>query len=211
MKLGIRQVMRHFGKPIVVALGLFALTLLGTVLAMVQVVQIPLGMLPADDQRLQAAPVWHFVHVLGGSAFGLLGPVQFSRALEFKFGFMHRLLGRVFGASGAMISLSALGLLRRFPVAYSPAISGARLVFGVALGAALIAAMRAVWQRDYTRHRNWMIRAYAIGIGTTVVSMVFFPIYLITGAPPQGLVADVAFVGTWTACILFAELLVRRI
>ncbi len=203
--------MRLFSKPIVITLGLYGLTLLGTVLAMVQVVQIPLDMLPADDQRLEAAPTWHFVHVLGGSAFGLLGPVQFSRALQLKYGFVHRVLGRVFGASGAMISLSALGLLRRFPFAYSPAISGARLVFGIALGAALIVAMRAVWQRDFTGHRNWMIRAYAIGIGTTVVSMVFFPIFLVTGAPPQGLVADVAFVGSWTACIVFAELLVRRL
>ena len=71
--------------------------------------------------------------------------------------------------------------------------------------------MRAIRKRDFTRHRNWMIRAYAIGIGATAVSMVFFPIYLITGKPPMGLASDIAFLGAWTACVVFAEVLVRRI
>ena len=56
-----------------------------------------------------------------------------------------------------------------------------------------------------------MIRAYAIGIGATAVSMVFFPIYAITGEPPMGLAADIVFLGSWAACIVFAEGLVRRI
>jgi hypothetical protein len=56
-----------------------------------------------------------------------------------------------------------------------------------------------------------MIRAYAIGIGATAVTMVFFPIYVITGAPPMGLTADVVFLGSWAACVVFAEGLVRRI
>ncbi len=71
--------------------------------------------------------------------------------------------------------------------------------------------MQAVFKRDFTGHRNWMIRAYAIGIGATAVTMVFFPIYLVTGEPPTGIAADIAFLGAWTACVVFAEVLVRRI
>ena len=203
--------MRHFSKPRRLLFALYAPTMLAIVLAAVQVVQIPLGALPPDSQRLQAAPVWHFMHVMAGAAFGLIGPLQFSRALKNRFAMVHRVLGHLFVAAGAAISLSTLALLWRFPAAYSPAISGGRLVFGTALGLALARAMRAVFRRDYTRHRNWMIRAYAIGIGATVVSTVFFPIYVITGAPPQGMVADAVFLGSWSACIAFAEILVRRI
>lgn len=202
---------RWFAKPFVVLAALFFITLLGTILALVQVVQIPLGTLPEDSWHLKAAPVWHFMHVLGGAMFGILGPIQFSRVLMGRYGVLHRFMGRIFVAAGAMISLSSLGLLWHFPDTYSVAISSGRLLFGIALGLALAVAMHAIRNRDFTRHRNWMIRAYAIGIGATAVSMVFFPIYVITGKPPVGLAADIAFFGAWTACVVFAEGLVRRI
>jgi uncharacterized membrane protein len=202
---------RWVTKPAFVLSTLFAGTLLTIVLALVQVVQIPLDALPEDSRHLRATPVWHFVHVLGGVAFGILGPIQFSRVLMHKYGLLHRIIGRVFVAAGAMISLSSLGLLWHFPDRDSAAISSGRLLFGVALGVALAVAMQAILKRDFTLHRNWMIRAYAIGMGATAVSMVFFPIYVITGDPPTGLVADVVFLGAWTACIGFAEGLVRRI
>lgn len=200
-----------FTKPGVVLAALYFGTLLGTLLAVVQVVQIPLDALPEDSWHLRAAPVWHFMHVLGGATFGILGPIQFSRVLMRKYGLLHRFMGRMFVAAGAIISLSSLGLLWHFPDTYSVAVSSGRLLFGIALGAALAIAMHAIRKRDFTRHRNWMIRAYSIGIGATAVSMVFFPIYAITGEPPIGLVADVAFLGSWTACVVFAEALVRRI
>ncbi len=202
---------RRFASPVVVPVALYFGTLLTILLALVQVVQIPLGALPEDSQRLSAAPVWHFMHVLGGATFGILGPIQFGRALMPRYGLLHRVLGRMFVAAGAMISLSSLGLLWRFPDTYSVAISSGRLLFGIALGVALAIAMQAIYKRDFTRHRNWMIRAYAIGIGATAVTMVFFPIYLITGKPPVGLASDIAFLGAWSACVVVAEGFVRRI
>lgn len=202
---------RRLTSPIVVPVALYFGTLLTILLALVQVVQIPLGALPEDSERLGAAPVWHFMHVLGGATFGILGPIQFGRALMPRYGHLHRIVGRLFVAAGAMISLSSLGLLWRFPDTYSVAISSGRLLFGIGLGVALAIAMQAIYKRNFTRHRNWMIRAYAIGIGATAVTMVFFPIYLITGEPPKGLAADIAFLGAWTACVVFAEGLVRRI
>tara|TARA_R110000868_G_scaffold128417_1_gene336474 strand:+ start:24015 stop:24629 length:615 start_codon:yes stop_codon:yes gene_type:complete len=202
---------RYFTKPVVVPAALFFGTLLTILLALVQVVQIPLGSLPEDSRHLSAAPVWHFMHVLGGATFGILGPFQFGRVLMRKYGLWHRVMGRVFVAAGAMISLSSLGLLWHFPDTYSVAVSSGRLLFGIALGVALAMAMQAIRKQDFTRHRNWMIRAYAIGIGATAVSMVFFPIYVITGEPPMGLASDIVFLGSWTACVVFAEGLVRRI
>ena len=203
--------MRYFTKPIVVPAALYFGTLLTIILALVQVVQIPLSALPEDSLRLSVAPVWHFMHVLGGATFGILGPIQFSRVLMRKYGRLHRVLGRVFVAAGAMISISSLSLLWHFPDTYSVAMNSGRLLFGIALGVALVMAMQTIRKRDFTRHRNWMIRAYAIGIGATAVTMVFFPIFVITGQPPTGIVADIAFLGAWTACISFAEVLVRRI
>lgn len=202
---------RLFTRPVVVPAALYFGTFLTILLALVQVVQIPLGALPEDSQRLTAVPVRHFLHVLGGATFGILGPLQFGRVLMRRYGRLHRVMGRVFMAAGAMISLSSLGLLWRFPDTYSVAMSCGRLLFGIALGVALVLAMLAIRRRDIARHRDWMIRAYALGMGATAVTMVFFPIYAITGEPPTGLVADIAFLGAWTACVVLAEIVVRRI
>jgi len=202
---------RWLTKPLVVPAALFFGTILSIILALVQVVQIPLDALPEDSRRLSAAAVWHFMHVLGGATFGILGPIQFSRVLMRKYGRLHRVIGRVFVVAGAMISLSAMTLLWHFPDTYSAAMNSGRLLFGIALGGALALAMQAIRQRDFIRHRNWMIRAYAIGMGATAVTMVFFPIYAITGEPPTGLVADSIFLGSWAACVVFAEVLVRKI
>ena len=201
---------RWLTRPVVVPAALYLGTLLAIVLALVQVVQIPLGALPEDSLRLGAAPAWHFMHVLGGATFGILGPIQFGRVLVRRYGRLHRVTGRLFVAAGAMLSLSALSLLWHFPDTYSVAVNSARLLFGIALGVALAMAMLAIRKRDIARHRNWMIRAYAIGMGATVVTTVFLPIYAITGEPPTGLVSDILFLGCWTACVVFAEALVRR-
>lgn len=202
---------RWLTKPLVVPAALYFGTLLTIVIALVQAVQIPLGALPPDSLRLSTAPIWHFMHVLGGATFGILGPIQFSRVLMRKYGLLHRVLGRVFVVAGAMISLSSLSLLWHFPDTYSVPMNSGRLLFGIALGVALVVSMHAVAKRDFTRHRNWMIRAYAIGMGATAVTMVFFPIYAITGNAPSGVVADTIFLGSWAVCIAFAEGLIRRI
>jgi hypothetical protein len=102
-------------------------------------------------------------------------------------------------------------LIWQFPTSHHPLVTGGRLVFGIGLGIALIMAMTAIRARDIPRHRNWMIRAYALGMGATLVSVVFLPIFLITGLPPMGLWSDVIFVGSWAACVVFAEFIIRRI
>lgn len=201
---------KWYNKPAVVPAALLLANFLPILLALVQAVQIPIGALPEDSQRLTATPLTHFLHVAGGAAFGILGPIQFGLGRARNYGFLHRLLGRLFVASGALISLSSMTLLFRFPEAYSVAISGARLIFGVLLAVALTIAVQAIRRGQVLRHRNWMIRAYAIGMGATAVSMIFFPVYLITGDAPTGFVADAAFCGAWIGCILFAEYLVRR-
>ena len=64
---------------------------------------------------------------------------------------------------------------------------------------------------DMLRHRAWMIRAYAIGMGTGPVALVMFPIYLITGEPPMGLATDIVVVGMWLLNIALGEWVVRRL
>ncbi len=194
--------------PLVLALAFF--TFIPILTALVLVFQIPSGTYPEDSAHLAIAPITWFAHVLAGAAFGIIGPVQFVRALSGRFGALHRVLGRIFVLSGAILGLSSLSLLAQVISQRTPLVDIARGLFGLALLIALALAMVAIRNRDFLRHRAWAIRAYAIGMGLGAVSLVFFPIYFITGQPPTGLASDILFVASWVLTIAFAEVIIRR-
>jgi uncharacterized membrane protein len=201
---------RYFSRPIPLVLFLAVFTAIPVLSALVQVVQIPSGTYPEDSVRLAIAPIAWFAHVLAGAAFGITGPVQFVRALRHRFGALHRVTGRIFVVSGATLGLSGLSLLAQVTSVRTPLADIARGVFGLALLVALALAMAAIRDRDILRHRTWMIRAYAIGMGLGAVGLVFFPIYIVTGQPPTGLASDILFVGSWVLSIAVAEGIIRR-
>jgi uncharacterized membrane protein len=202
---------RIFVRPIPLLLALAFCTFIPVMMAAVRVVQIPLGALPEDSLRLAAAPVAHFLHSFAGVLFGVLGPLQFFRALRLRFGTVHRLTGRVFVLAGAGLALSGLLMLLRVESIATGLLDAARGVFGLALIAALVQGVAAARARDFLRHRAWMIRAYAIGIGSATIAPVMIPIYLIRGAPPVGLATDIVVVGVWLCTIALGEWVVHRL
>lgn len=202
---------RIFSRPIPLVLALVFCTAIPVMMAAVRVVQIPLGALPDDSLRLASVPFAFFLHSLAGVLFGVLGPLQFVRALRRRFGTLHRLAGRAFVLAGAGLALSGLGLLLQVESITTSLLDTARGFFGLALIAALALGVAAARAGDMIRHRAWMIRAYAIGMGTGIVALVMFPIYLITGEPIAGLVSDIAVVGMWLLSIALGEWVARRL
>lgn len=199
-----------FTRPTTLLLVLAFCTFIPVMMAAVRVVQIPLGTLPEDSLRLAAVPVAFFFHALAGLLFGLLGPLQFARALRRRFGKLHRLAGRVFVVAGAGMALSGLALLLQVESIATGLLDAARGTFGLALIATLSLGVAAARECDMPRHRAWMIRAYAIGMGQGTVALVMFPLYLVTGEPPTGLTTDIVVVGMWLLNIALGEWVIRR-
>jgi len=200
---------RFFSRPAPLVLALAVFTCIPVLTALVQVFQIPFGTYPEDSARLAVAPFSWFVHVLAGVTFGIIGPVQFVRALRHRFGALHRVSGRIFVLSGVILGISGLSLLAQVTSQRTPLVDIARGLFGLALLIALALAMAAIRHRDFLRHRAWAIRAYAIGMGLGAVALVFFPIYIITGQPPNGVASDILFVASWVLTIALAEVVLR--
>ena len=198
--------MTAYGVP---ALLLF-LTAIPVVSAAVRVVEIPLAATPADVAHLMTRPIPYWLHAASGAAFGLIGPLQFGRVLAGRYGRLHRVLGRVFVAAGAVLGLSGLQLVLSFHGGSTPVLDIARALGGAALIVALALALAAIRRREIARHRDWMIRSYAIGMGQSLVAFVLFPIYLVTGEPPTGLMADLTVVASWLVTLGAAEALIRR-
>ncbi|MDO9484314.1 MAG: DUF2306 domain-containing protein [Hydrogenophaga sp.] len=202
--------LRIFTRPVPLAWLLALCTFIPVVTAAVLVVQIPLGALPADALRLTAAPVMYFLHALGGVVFGVLGPVQLVSALRHRFGFLHRLSGRVFVLAGWTMALAGLGLLWQVESVATALLDVARGVFSLALMVLLALGVMAARKRNMGQHRAWMVRAYVTGMGTGPVALVMFPIYLMTGKPLQGLLSDTVVVGMWLITIATGEWVIRR-
>ena len=201
---------RTLSRPIPLVLALALFTSITVMLAAANVVLIPFGTLPDNNPRLASVPVALFLHSFAGVLFGVLGPLQFVRALRRRFGTLHRLAGRVFALSGAGLALSGLTMLLQVESIATGLLDAARGVFGLALIAVLVLGVAAARAHDMPRHRAWMIRAYAIGMGSGTIAPVLFPIFLIAEEPPMGLATDIAVVGMWLLTIAMGEWVVRR-
>ncbi|MFM7443533.1 MAG: DUF2306 domain-containing protein [Tabrizicola sp.] len=201
---------RLFQRPIPLVLGLAFCSAIPVLVALIRVGEVAFGSYPVESARLAVAPVSWAAHALAGAVFGITGPVQLALALHHRFGRLHRLSGRIFLASGALLGLSGLALVAWVPLQSTDLLAIARGVFGLALVAALILGLTAIRSRDLPRHRAWAIRAYAVGMGSATVWIPLLPIGLITGSELTGLPMDLVFVGWWVLTIAAAEVIVRQ-
>ena len=187
---------------------LYFLTFIPILVSLLRLYELPAGALPEDGLRFAETPWRMWLHALGGSIFGLLGPLQFWGAFRRRFGRLHRLSGRIFVASGLLMSASGLALLARFHAGSGDLTDLSRLVFGLLLGIVLVHAVSLAIAGRFTAHRDWMIRAYAIGMGTSPLAFIYMPLFLLGLPTPGPLADDLIFVGLWCASVGTAELVI---
>jgi uncharacterized membrane protein len=116
------------------------------------------------------------VHIVPGALFLVLALLQFVPNIRAKHLQVHRWLGRILVVSGLVIGISALVM------SYTMNIGGvnetaATTLFGILFLVCLIKAYRHIRRKEVAQHRQWMIRAYAIGLGVAttrpIVGMFF--------------------------------------
>jgi uncharacterized membrane protein len=117
-----------------------------------------------------------FVHILPGALFLGLAPFQFARGFRQKHLHLHRWSGRVLVISGLIIGVSALIMSFTMNIGGSNE-TAATTLFAIVFLICLGKAYRYIRHRDVARHREWMIRAYGVGLGVAttrpIVGMFF--------------------------------------
>jgi uncharacterized membrane protein len=160
------------------------------------------------DARYAATPLPVVLHVLCATVFAILGALQFAPRLRRSA--WHRMAGRVLVAAGLGVALSALWLNQYFPRASATreVLYPLRLVFGVAMVVTIVLGFLAARRRDFTRHRAWMIRSYAIGLvaGTQVFTLGIGGAIFGTGELTTALLLAAA----WAINLAVAERAIRR-
>jgi len=116
------------------------------------------------------------VHILPGALFLGLATLQFARSFRQKHWRLHRRLGRILVIAGLIIGTSALVMSFKMNIG-GPNETAATVLFAIVFLICLIKAYLFIRRKQVTRHREWMIRAYGVGLGVAttrpIVGMFF--------------------------------------
>lgn len=146
------------------------------------------------------------VHILPGFLFMVLGPLQFVRRIRSRHLRFHRWSGRVFVSLGLVIGVSALAM------SFKTSIGGvnetvATTLFAIVFLFDLVKAFVHIRRREIARHREWMIRAYAIGLAVATIRPivgVFFATSPLTHLTPHEFFGTAFWLG-FTIHLIAAE------
>ena len=163
-----------------------------------------------ENVRFFSSPIPVVLHIVGAAVYIVLGAFQFVPSIRRRNPAWHRRAGRVAIVSGLVAALSALWMTQFYAL---PASDGAllhafRLVFGFGMVGSIVLGFLAIRRREIARHRAWMMRGYAIGLGAGTQAMLFLFGELIFGKPD--VLARALLMGAaWTLNLLLAEWIIR--
>jgi len=135
-----------------------------------------------------------WAHIIPGSLFIALAPLQFARGLRERHPRFHRWSGRLLLLTALPTGLTGILLQLRSPYGGALALSSILVAGGLFLGAAII-AYQAIRRGDRERHREWMIRMLAVGLGVGTVRLIAAPLLLLTGQRPLELMGVAFWLG----------------
>jgi uncharacterized membrane protein len=142
----------------------------------------------ALDDLFAHYPVLTLIHIVPGLLFMLLGPFQFSSTIRARHLRWHRWSGRVFVACGFVIGISALVMSFGMPAIGGVNQAAATTLFGSYFLLALCRAFWLILRREVARHREWMIRAFSIGLAVATIRPImgiFFATSRFSGLTPR--------------------------
>jgi uncharacterized membrane protein len=164
-----------------------------------------------DNARFAASPLPVAVHIVGAAGFAVLGAFQFVAGFRRRWPGWHRAAGRLVVACGLVAGLSGLWMALFYPRAHNVGnlLTAFRLLFGSAMIASIALGFVTIRRGDIRRHRAWMTRAYALGLGAGTQVLTGLVAFLI--ADPATEVSRALQDGAgWAINLVVAEWVIRR-
>lgn len=146
-----------------------------------------LAQFAALDDLFARYPLLTLVHILPGLLFMILGPLQFSSTLRARHLKWHRRSGRVYLVCSLVIGLTALVMSFAMPAIGGVNQAAATTLFALLFLFALAKAYWHILRREIAQHREWMIRAFAIGLAVATIRPIvglFFATSRFSGLTP---------------------------
>jgi len=148
-------------------------------------------------------PFLTFLHIIPGTLFMILAPLQFVPQIRNRHLWWHRLAGRILVVSGLIIGTTAL--IMSFQMAIGGANeTAATLVFAIFFLFALGKAFYHIRRREIALHREWMIRMFAIGLAIATVRPIVGIFFAFTTLSPREFFGTAFWLG-FTIHLMAAE------
>jgi uncharacterized membrane protein len=163
-----------------------------------------------QNARFFDSPIPVVLHIIGASLFLVLGALQFVPAIRRRRPGWHRRMGRILVVSGLVAAVSALWMNQFYalPPTDGELLYVFRLIFGSAMAASIVLGFVAIRRREIARHRAWMMRAYAVGLGAGTQALLFIFGELVMG-PPDVIQRALMMGSAWTVNLVIAEWIIR--
>ncbi|MET7328267.1 DUF2306 domain-containing protein [Nonomuraea sp. NPDC005650] len=165
-----------------------------------------------DGARVLAAPVPVMLHIAGVTVYSVLGAFQFAPGFRRRRPAWHRAAGRLLVPCGLLAALTGLWmtLFSDLPAGDTGLLTVFRLAAGSAMAGSLALGLAAILRRDVARHRAWMIRAYALGMGAGTQAVLFAVWYAATGGDAHTVARALLHGLAWGINLAVAEWAIRR-
>jgi uncharacterized membrane protein len=164
-----------------------------------------------ENERFFTAPLPVVLHIVAAAAYTVLGAFQLVPGFRRRRPGWHRRAGRLLVVAGLVAALSGLWMAQfyRLPAHDGRLLYGFRLLFGSLMAVSLVLGVLAIRRRDLARHRAWMLRAYALGLGagTQVVTLLLGELVL---GPPGEVARGLLMGAAWAINLAVAEWIIRR-
>lgn len=169
------------------------------------------GVIPEEgefDRRYAQYPILAYAHILPGVVYLILTPFQVSRRFRNRHLDLHRKMGRFLVPIGILSGV--MGVLFGFFFSFGGFVeASAAVVFGTWFVIALALAYSYIRAGDTVRHRRWMIRAFAIGLGVGTIR-IWVGLFQGFGLLDEGTSFGVAFWLSWSLHVIAAEIWLWR-
>jgi uncharacterized membrane protein len=166
--------------------------------------------LPTTNPGFLIFPLIVALHVIMGGIYLAIGPFQFVPRIRSRWLNYHRWTGRLLVAAGLIVGTTGLFMAWIIPFAgwSERVIMGC---FGLLFLVALSKGFLHIRAGRIMQHREWMIRAFAIGLGIATQRLILIPTLIALGPSEQNAVvlSQLANLLAFPAHILFAEFWIR--
>lgn len=169
------------------------------------------GDVTPENARFFAAPLPILLHLPASILYAVLGAFQFSAEFRRRHRAWHRAAGRLLVVCAGVAAVTGLWMTITYPW---PAGDGwvlyaERLVVGSAMLLSVVLGIIAIGCREYVTHGEWMIRAYALGMGAGTQVLTHLPWFVLADtAPGEGARAVMMGLG-WLVNAVVAEWIIR--
>lgn len=192
--------------------GLIALSMVPALAGSVRLAQLAGGAeITPENARFFAAPLPVMIHIPAAVVYSIVGAFQFSPGLRRRRRAWHRAAGRILIPCALLVALSGLWMAHFYPWPQGDGqlVYAERLVFGTAMVLSVVLGLYAIKRRDFASHGEWMMRAYAIGLGAGTQVLTHLPWFMLVEDKPGELARGVMMGAGWIINVVVVEWIIR--